>query len=453
MRLPGIHPTWIGIVVTALLAGGCSIITDFDNEGYPDPETDGGMDVLVLPNCHNSVVDEPEECDDGNSVPWDGCNECIVVERQVNDTVAGHQSTPAVATGWGRVIVAWTSADASGGTSLFAKIYEGDGEGQFFVAVGEFAVNEPTGGAHTNPVITTYTGSGQDTFFVVIYETDGDIWGQAIDALGNRLGNPVLINEHTDEGQGLPAVVPFFSSQFLVVWLSNALDSDHSVGLSGRNVDEHLIPVGPEFRVNSTEAGTQASPAIAGTDVQDPRDIVVWEGDGSNGLEIFAQLFTTDGTFLGPEFQVNTTTDGDQRKPAVAHEPLGEFVVVWESFHQGSQPVLMAQKYDAQAIRDGEEFEVGSVAHVTAQSKWVTYDWGGINLFWLSDDGDDWGIIHQVIPSDGSTRTPETFNAFTTGRQHQFSAGLTGVNFNWYCWSSEGDQDTDGSGIFCRMAY
>ena len=54
--------------------------------------------------------------------------------------------------------------------------------------------------------------------------------------------------------------------------------------------------------------------------------MIVWEswgsagGDGSEG-SAQARLFGSDGTPLGPELQVNATTEGEQGFPAVAVEP------------------------------------------------------------------------------------------------------------------------------------
>jgi len=53
------------------------------------------------------------------------------------------------------------------------------------------------------------------------------------------------------------------------------------------------------------------------------------------------------GEPVGPEFRVNTYTIDDQRKPAVAPDSSGNFVVVWHSYaqdgamtyrHSGGQP-------------------------------------------------------------------------------------------------------------------
>ena len=57
-------------------------------------------------------------------------------------------------------------------------------------------------------------------------------------------------------------------------------------------------------------------------------------GQDGSGQGIFAQRFQANGTRLGGEFQVNTTTVNDQTHPSVAADGNGDFVVSWQSFGQ-----------------------------------------------------------------------------------------------------------------------
>src|SRR5205823_125788 len=61
--------------------------------------------------------------------------------------------------------------------------------------------------------------------------------------------------------------------------------------------------------------------------------VVVWSsaGQDGDGWGVYGQRFDARGTALGGEFRVNSTTAGDQNRPAVAVAPDGSFVVVWQS--------------------------------------------------------------------------------------------------------------------------
>jgi cysteine-rich repeat protein len=95
---------------------------------------------------------------------------------------------------------------------------------------------------------------------------------------------------------------------------------------------------GPEFPVNSYTTGTQLRPAVAADGAGN--FVVVWTSgsevtdppnqDGSEG-GIFGQRFDAAGARIGGEFQVNTYTTGPQDFPAVAMDAAGRFLVVWQS--------------------------------------------------------------------------------------------------------------------------
>ncbi|CAN5805402.1 hypothetical protein BH11MYX3_BH11MYX3_04040 [soil metagenome] len=69
--------------------------------------------------------------------------------------------------------------------------------------------------------------------------------------------------------------------------------------------------------------------------------MIVWHscltnGDGS-GCGVWGRAFRTDGTPLGPEFVIPTTTTGDQTNPSVAALPDDSFAVVWKD-DSGTMP-------------------------------------------------------------------------------------------------------------------
>ncbi len=64
---------------------------------------------------------------------------------------------------------------------------------------------------------------------------------------------------------------------------------------------------------------------------------------------------------LGPEFQVNSTTAGQQRNPAVAADGLGNFVVAWQSYPQdGSNYGVIGQRFNSAGAKVGSEFQVNN---------------------------------------------------------------------------------------------
>ncbi len=152
-------------------------------------------------------------------------------------------------------------------------------------------------------------------------------------------------------------------------------------------------PHGAQFQVNTSTGSAQAKPAVACDG--SGRFVVVWEsyasaGNDSSARSIQARLVNADGAPAGPEFQVNTSTANDQTEPAVAMNPSGAFVVVWESNHAtGADYDIIAQRYDAAGAKVGGELLVNSAYTAGDQSAPAVAmaDGGDFVVVWRSPGG------------------------------------------------------------------
>ena len=119
-----------------------------------------------------------------------------------------------------------------------------------------------------------------------------------------------------------------------------------------------------EFQANTYTPQDQDSAAIA----IDPNGnfIVVWESYDQKGLSqdansngIYCQRFDANDTPLGSEFLINTTTFGDQTEPEVAVDQAGDFVVAWYGPGPDREDVF-ARLFDANGQAKGPEFRVNT---------------------------------------------------------------------------------------------
>ena len=113
-------------------------------------------------------------------------------------------------------------------------------------------------------------------------------------------------------------------------------------------------PVGSEFRVNTTTAGTQIDQSIAMD--ADGDFVVAWQsyGQDGSGSGIFAQRYDSAGAKEGVEFQVNSFTASHQQSPSVAMDADGDFVIAWRSnLQDGSGDGIYAQRYNAAGVAQG----------------------------------------------------------------------------------------------------
>lgn len=195
--------------------------------------------------------------------------------------------------------------------------------------------------------------------------------------------------------QAAPATAVAPSGGSLVVWQA-AGSGGQETDVLGRAFGPSGSPLGPEFVVNSQTSGCQQAPDVAAA--PDGTFTVVWQSEGQdgNGFGVFARRFSANGSPLGAEIQVNSTTAGDQRSPRVAHDAAGNFVIVWESFGQ---------------------------------------------------DGDGWGVVARRFGASGPLSSEVTVPTATGGPQRHPDLAFQPTGQVIFAWDGP---DGEGSGIFLR---
>lgn len=307
-----------------------------------------------------------------------------------------------------------------------------------------------------------------DGSFLVVWDAfDGNsegIFGQRLDATGTPVGGEFRINTTTANSQGFPSVTGLIDNNSLVVAWSSRFQDGSDFGVYMQRFDLAGTPVGGETLINTTTASFQQdvdlSPLVNGGFV------AVWEsgvffgaGPGSDGDRngIFGQLFADDGTPVGSEFLINTTTAGNQNEPAVTGLEGGGFVVTWESL-PGTQGTLesevFAQIFDQTGTPVGAEFRVNITL---VESQWqpaVTplFD-GGFFIVWEDEaaDGSGVGIFGQRFDATGTKVDGEFVINTTTQGIQEFPAVTVMANGNVaVAWHGE-TIDGDSSGIAAQI--
>jgi hypothetical protein len=371
-------------------------------------------------------------------------------EFKVNTYTTGDQNNPALAMDTAaNFVVVWQSNGQDGSDNgIFGQRYDATGQ-----TVGaEFQVNTYTTYAQAFPAVAIDAAGN----FVVVWQglgpdgsSDG-VFGQRYDAAGAPRGGEFQVNTYTTDGQYTPALAMEPGGGFVVVWTSYGQDGD-APGVFGRRFDTAGAPRGAEFQVNTYTTSRQYNPAVA----MDPagKFLVVWQsvGQDGSGLGIFGQRYDAAGTRLGAEFRVNTYTTSDQRYPAPAAAPGGEFVVVWQSLGaDGDGTGVFGQRYDAAGLPVGGEFQVNTYATSEQNRPAVAVDAAGqLVVVWASyQDGDSYGIFGQRYDATGTARGGEfRVNTYTTGLQFLPRVASDVIGNFVVVWQSDG-QDGDSRGIF-----
>jgi hypothetical protein len=193
--------------------------------------------------------------------------------------------------------------------------------------------------------------------------------------------------------QTAPATAVAPSGGALVVWQSAGAGGEDSDVLA-RAYGPDGAPLGPELVVNTHLAGCQQVPDVAAA--RDGTFTVVWQSEGQDGdgSGVFVRRFAADGTPLGTEGQVNSTTAGDQRSPHVAHDAAGNFVVVWESLGQdGDGWSVVARRFGASGPLSSEVIVPTATGGHQRHPDLAFQPTGQVIFAWEGPDGEGSGIF------------------------------------------------------------
>lgn len=167
----------------------------------------------------------------------------------------------------------------------------------------------------------------------------------------------------------------------------------------------------PEIAVRGTaDDGPQLAPDIAAD--AGGNFVVVWADDADqNGFyEIMARGFNSDGSQRFSTMTVNTTSTGNQIAPAMAMNPNGDFVVVWQDDQDGNDiHQIYARGFDINGAQRFPTMTANPVATGEQKSPAVAMAQNGdFVVTWANDKSLDglYNVHARGFHSDGSQRFP-----------------------------------------------
>lgn len=279
----------------------------------------------------------------------------------VNTFTNNFQINPTIATLTnGNVIVAWSSFNEFSSDSLqdvYAQVLSPTGA----KLGGEFLVNQFTSYNQRTPAVAALNGGG----FVLAWVSEQerfpnsvDIYGRLFNADGSAAGAEFLVNTSTNVCAN-PSVAAAANGGFAIAWSEKSMSSTvQTQALTGNlyasNPNGWDVYVrsfssagsgGAVQLVNSFTFGDQYAPKISAIG---NNYLEIWTSLGQDGSweGVYGQFLASDGSAIGSEFLVNTTTIGRQIYPAVASDGSQRFLTAWSSFGGPSSGFdLFAQLY------------------------------------------------------------------------------------------------------------
>ncbi len=248
---------------------------------------------------------------------------------RVNESGAGDQELPQVAQlRDGGAVVVWQSAPF-GVKRIVARFL--DAQGKFLT--GDISVSPDNG----QSAAIASTDDGGVVVSWANFGSDGGMFGvyaQKLSAVGEKLGDAVLVNQTTRPSQKAPSLSALPDGRLVVVWVSEQQRSEGSSDIFIRVLNSNLTPSRDELRVNTT-TDVCANPALVVT--ASGGVVVAWSQRNTDkpfdGWDIYTKSFDATTLTLGEEVRCNTTVAGDQYAPQVTAVGRDVFVC-WTSFGQ-----------------------------------------------------------------------------------------------------------------------
>jgi hypothetical protein len=318
-------------------------------------------------------------------------------EFRVNTTTLGNQVDPTVALDpLGNVVIAWTSYNLLGtNADIYARRFTLLG----IPLLGDFRVNGATAGNQTDASVATDDLGN----FVVTWTSTGssgsDIYARLYTVLGLSLLGEFRVNTTTAGDQAdASLVMNRLTGDFTITWASKGQDAAGSWGIYARQYNLLGLAKGAEFRVNTTTAGDQLDPSIAINRFTGAFTIT-WSSQGVDGSwDIFGRAFQANGTALGSEFAVNSTTAGDQTNSSAAMDSGGNLFVTWTSTDlDGSSRGVFGQQFTSLGELRDAEFAINSTTAGDQDAASIAIDFRGqVIVVWSGNgEGDSQGVYFQ----------------------------------------------------------
>lgn len=276
----------------------------------------------------------------------------------------------------GRAVVVW-SQTSGGNRDIFARRFRPNGSPLGSV----IQVSADQAGTSSIPQdFSPAVAATLDGGFVVVWVrvlppgegvsgTTPQVWARRFSAGAAPVHAPVQLSTGLPSGEQ-PDVCVDSVNRAVAVWTTVDEFRPFQASLEGvtaRRLSPAGAAVGGEIVV-APPTVTRSSDAAVSCG-KGSTFVVAWQTDqapAQQRLDIVAQRFTRNGRPAAAAARVNTTVDGDQKAPAISHDPAGNFVIVWESDTR-TVSGISGRRFNANGAPVSEELVVESTAEGNLQ--------------------------------------------------------------------------------------
>ncbi|HLL30723.1 MAG TPA: hypothetical protein VK403_06985, partial [Allosphingosinicella sp.] len=268
--------------------------------------------------------------------------------------------------------------------------------GEAYVPLAEFQVSADTREYQSDLAFAKLGDGG----FVAVWTDsrfgNGSMRMQRFDLNGAKVGAEIIL-----PAGGGASLAPTPSGGFLLTWTVQA-PHPTSFEVKGRFYDSDLNPLGPEFAVNTRTDGFQLNEdviALAGGGY-----VVMWgQPEDQTFDHVRAQVLDSAGNKIGGEIIVTENAPGDKYAMGLTALAGGGFVAAWSGFEVADQfgnlsPGLRAQVFDSAGNKVGAAFSLNSIVPGTQSNAAIeALPSGGFVAAWTDD-----GTRQSGSPANGN---------------------------------------------------
>ncbi len=311
---------------------------------------------------------------------------------------AGNTSDPAVAfdATSSKIVVVWAANGPDGnGNGIFSRTFTLAGAGSAVTQI-----NDLTAGNQYQPALAVRNG------IALISWTDDQAYSKdtifyRAQVINSLFLFPDSVFSETNGGHNRTnsAIAYADSGDFIITWQSDSAEDGSGSGIFARAINPFGIPHGAEFQVNTSTAGNQLQPTVIGT--SDGNYVVAWT-DENVGDDVMAQRISQNGALIGGEFRLNSYLPDKQSNVHLAATPssgsnVGGFVATWQSKNQSPDSSgygIFAREFYGDGRVVGAEYLVNDITAGEQQAPSVIVNGiGGLVIWSGAGSGDATGVF------------------------------------------------------------
>jgi hypothetical protein len=325
--------TWTPINANFRISDASSLLT---SQTLPQVSIDGDGNFVVTWSDHRNN----HFCPDVYAQRYDNTGSPKGSNFKVNKLSPGRQRYTNSAIGMnpttGDFIIVWQDITQALDAEILAQLYDSEGgtvENNF-----SLIPDEGMGRQKQHQV-----SMNEDGNFIIVWEdtryNKKVIFAQRYDSLGNPIG-PNWEVTNISKAAYSPSVAINSEGVFVITWVYE--EPNHTTHIYARKYSSSGTPLGPEFQVDDTLSSSSVLPQVA---INDKGNFVItWQDHRNSGkyCDIYAQIYSPEGA-VGTNFLVNEVAGIEAcEHPDIAMDEKGNFIIVW----QQSQPTPLMPFYD-----------------------------------------------------------------------------------------------------------